>query len=69
MISRKKYSVACCKSMDAEIFSKKLYLPGALFRAAPYQLKDAFTLGKFIFGPSYSLGTRCSVLYHQNCPK
>ena len=46
----KQHKTASWKSMDAEFFSKKWYLPGTLFRAAPYQLKDAFALGKFVFG-------------------
>ena len=62
----KKNCIATWKSMDAELFSRKWYLPGALFLDAPYQLKDAIELGKFVFGPLRSLGTLSAVLYHQN---
>ena len=33
------YDVNCWKSIGAEFFSKKWFVPGALFSAHPYQLK------------------------------
>jgi hypothetical protein len=54
------------KSMVAVIFSRKWYLPGAFFRNAPYQLKDAVALGTFVFSPSASLGTHSAISYHTN---
>ena len=41
------YDVNCWKSIGAEFFSKKWFVPGALFSAHPYQLKDAVTLVGF----------------------
>jgi hypothetical protein len=54
------------KLMKAEIFSRKWYLPGAQFWAAPYQLKDAVSLGALALSPSNSLGTRSAMLFHFN---
>ena len=60
------HSASSWKSMDAVIFSTKWYLPGAFFRNALYQLKDAVALGTFVFSPSASLRTHSAILYHTN---
>ena len=37
----KTYDVPSWKSLGAELFTRKWFVPGALFSARPYQLKDA----------------------------
>ena len=44
-------SVASWKAMGAENFSKKCYVPGALFRDAHYRLIDAVGRWPYIFAP------------------
>ena len=58
--------VPAWKSMGAEIFSREWYVPGAQFGAAPYQLKDAVSLGALAFSSSNSLATRSAMLFHFN---
>ena len=65
----KKDGVPMWKLLGAEIYSRKWYLPGALFSSAPYQLKDAIAFGNFVFSPPRALGTRSAVLYSQNYPE
>ncbi len=59
-------NVPAWKSMGAEIFSRKWYVPGAQFGATPYQLKDAVSLGALAFSPLNSLATRSAMLLHFN---
>ena len=56
--------VNCWKSIGAEFFSKKWFVPGALFSAHPYQLKDAVALFGFVLNSSNSLATRSTILFH-----
>ena len=58
--------VNCWKSIGAEFFSKKWFVPGALFSAHRYQLKDAMSLSGFVLSTSNSLATRSAILYHCN---
>ena len=60
------YDVNCWKSIGAEFFSKKWFVPGALFSAHPYQLKDAVALFVFVLNGSNSLATRSTILFHYN---
>ena len=54
------------KSIGAEFFSKKWFVPGAFFSAHPYQLKDAMSLMGFALSTTNSLTTRSAILYHSN---
>jgi len=56
----------CCDSIGAEFFSKKWFVPGALFSAHPYQLKDAMSLLGFALNSSNLLATRSAILFHCN---
>ena len=60
------YDINCWKSIGAELFSRKWFVPGALFSAHPYQLKDAISLLGFALSNSNSLATRSAILYHCN---
>jgi hypothetical protein len=60
------YDVNCWKSIGAEFFSKKWFVPGALFSAHPYQLKDAVALFGFVLNGSNSLATRSTIFFHYN---
>jgi hypothetical protein len=56
--------VNCWKSIEAEFFSKKWFVPGALNSAYPYQLKDAVSSFMFILNINNLLATRAAILYH-----
>jgi len=58
--------VSCWKSIGAELFLRRWFVPGALFSAHPYQLKDAMSLLGFALSSSNSLATRSAILYHFN---
>jgi hypothetical protein len=60
------YDVNCWKSIGAEFFSKKWFVPGAFFSTHRYQLKDAMSLLGFALSDSNSLATRSAILYHFN---
>ena len=60
------YDVSSWKSHGAELFSRKWFVPGALFSARSYQLKDAVSLSGFLLNSSNSLATHSAVLYHCN---
>ena len=62
----KLYGLHCCESFGAEFFSKKWFVPGVLFSANPYHLKDAVSLFGFLLNTSNLLATRSAVLYHCN---
>ena len=62
----KLYGLHCCDSIGAEFFSKKWFVPGALFSAHPYQLKDAMSLLGFALNSSNLLATRSVILFHCN---
>ena len=58
--------VNCWKSIGAEVFSRKWFVPGAFFSTHPYQLKDAMSLLGFALSSSNLLATRSAILYHFN---
>ena len=60
----KTYDVSSWKSLGAELFSRKLFVPGALFSGRPYQLKDAVALFGFVLNSSNLLATRQEILFH-----
>ena len=65
----KTFDVNGWKSIGAELFSRKWFVPGALFSAHRYQLKDAMSLLGFLLSSSNSLATRSAILYHFNFGK
>ena len=66
MISLKFTTLTVGNQFLAEFFSKKWFVPGALFSAHPYQLKDAVALFGFVLKSSNSLATRSTILFHYN---
>ena len=54
------------KSIGAELFSRKWFVPGAIFSAHRYQLKDAMSLSGFVLSTSNLLSTRSAILYRCN---
>jgi len=62
----KTYDVSSWKSIGAELFSRKWFVPGALFSSRPYQLKDAVALFGFVLNSSNLLATRSTILFHCN---
>ncbi len=57
------------KSLGAEIYNRKCYVPGALYGATPYALNDAAKLCAFALHTSRTDATRAAVLYHFNYPE
>jgi hypothetical protein len=57
------YDVSSWKSHGAELFSRKWFVPGALFSARPYQLKDVVALFGFVLSSSNLLETRSAIYF------
>ena len=60
------YDVSSWKALGAELFSRKWFVPGTLFSARSYQLKDSVALFGFVLNSSNSLATRSAILFHCN---
>ena len=66
LLNKEEFIKIMGKETDFEKFSKKWFIPGVLFAASPYQLKDAVAIFNIVFSPERSLGTLSAILYHTN---